>query len=84
MTIKKLISENEWVRNQSGGARGMAQWVKRLLRKSEGLSSGPQSPCRVGDCSAFCNPTLILLCHETGGGDRRLPPTYEIQLTWRT
>lgn len=68
------------------GVEGLGGWLsgKALATQDEGLSSGSQSPCRVGDCSAFCNPTLILLCHETGGGDRRPPHTYEIQLTWCT
>lgn len=74
MTIKKLISENEWARNRSGGVRGMARWVKCLLRKSEGLSSDPQSPCRVGTVvhSVILHSFSSAMRQEVGTGDPRI------------
>lgn len=49
----------------------MAQWVKRLLRKSKGLSSDPQIPCRVGTVvhSVILHSFSSAMRQEVGTGD---------------
>lgn len=63
----------------------MAQWVKHLPCTSEGLSSGPQSPCRVRAVvhSLILHSFSSVMRQEVGTGDNS-PPTFEIQLTWCT